>query len=446
MSDTMPNSSDLERAVLGAMLLDATAVEKAVELIDETTFYRPQHAMVFKAIHHLFMQGSRIDLLIVEEMLKEQKHLDDIGGEPFLLGLQGETRSTANVRYHCELLIDKAQKRRAILLGKQLIHQAESEDDYAVDLLMAAGQEIEKIIATSKTKTYQPLANIVPGSYRLIEQRANSKTGLTGITTGFARLNKYTSGWQKDDLIIIAAPPSAGKTSIALNHAVAAAKAGSAVGILSLEMSSEKLGERMIADKSSIAVSELHYNKPSPEDWETLANSAAYVSNLPIFIDETPALNINDITIRAKRMRREQGIELLILDHLQEGSGIGEENRRLQIDGLIHGMKTIAKSLHIPVIVVSQLSRGSDKEKRRPVKSDLRESGTIEQVADVILFIWDPPEKDKQSMADAQKVCTVGLDWENLREVFIDKQRQGPCKGMLVRWRGNVYRFEELSE
>ncbi len=229
-----PHAPDIERAVIGAMLLDAKAIEKAVELTDETVFYNPVHSMIFEAIRKLYGRGERVDMLTVAELLREQKRLDAVGGEATLAGLSGETRSTANIQYHCAILVDKAQKRRAMLCAQQLLRKAAADDGDATELLVSTEKEIECIIAVSRQKMHQPMTDVIPAAYRLIEERANSQTGLTGITTGFPRLNKYTSGWQKSDLIFIAALPSCGKTTIGMNCVVAAARTGHTVGIFSI--------------------------------------------------------------------------------------------------------------------------------------------------------------------------------------------------------------------
>jgi len=445
MSDTYPHANEVERAVLGAMLLEMKAVEMATELVNETMFYKPEHAAIFDAARNLYLKNVRPDQLSVSDYLRTQHKLEMVGGELFIAGIAAETRSTANVRHHCTILTDKAQKRRAILLARQVERLAMSDDADASTMLMNAGQEIERIMAVTKGTTFEPLANIIPRSYQRIEERANSKSGLTGITTGFAWLNKYTGGWQDTDLVLIAALPSCGKTTLGLNCAVAAGKAGHATGVFSLEMGSAQLGERLIADRASVAVSNLHYDKPTPEQWAAMSNGSAYLSGLPIYIDETAGLNVADVSVRAKRMKREHGIELVFIDYLQLMNGMGESTRKMEVDVISKGLKSLAKTLRIPVIAVSQLSRGSARDGREPELYDLRESGQLEQDADVVAFIWNPDLDEKKEAAEAQKACTVGLEFEPLRALKLAKQRNGPTGSSLLRWRKELYRFEELT-
>ncbi len=438
----MSASAELERNVLCSMMIDALCVDDVLSRLDTDCFAKPQNEAIFRAIQHLNARGVYISELSIIEHLSSTNQLDSVGGEEYVLKVSAETMSSANVRHYCEKLIEYAQRRKLYYYAKDIVRKIEEND---ADVLKEAGAGIERILATRTTSQYLGLDDVIPQSYQAIQERANSKDGLTGVQTGFPRLNRFIGGWQKSDLIIVAARPSLGKTTLAMNFAISAARAGRSIGIISMEMSAEKLGERLIASQASFPISDIHHTKPSQGQWTELFDASEYLSKMNVFIDETPGLNIIDITMRAKRMKREKDICLLIIDYLTLASGLGEGSRRLEIETISRGLKGIAKTLDIPVIALSQLSRSPEKEERKPNMSDLRESGSIEQDADVVIFIWEPPDAYKKAMLQKFGISVPDEKMPLVREVFIDKHRNGPCASIPALFNGSFYRFEELT-
>lgn len=441
----MPQSPDIERVVLGMMMLDGKATQTAVERCSESCFYNHMNAAIFRAISRLYSLGHTVDQLAVCYTLEGMGLKKDTGYEAAVMAIAGDVRSAQGLKQYIDILIEKAQRRNVILLCNAMASKAGDDTAEINAILSAASNGVEKIVGLRRTKSYKHIADIIPASYDAIARRANTKSGVVGISTGIARLDKYTGGWKSGELIILAARPSMGKTTLAMEFAIASARTGHPVGVMSMEQPSERIGERMIGNHSRIAIAEVHYNKPTNEDWKRLSESSSYLSELPIIIDDTSGMNIGDMSVMARGMKKDHAIELLIVDYLQLGEGNQRVQRRLQIEEISRGLKSIAKRLGIAVICLSQLSRDSVKENRAPGLHDLRESGSIEQDADVVMFIHNPPESEKERRLDNAKICRVGMSMDDFVELRIDKNRDG-VSGVqfLIQFQKQYFRFMEV--
>ena len=443
---TPPQAPDMERAVLGAMMLETEAIDICMAMLDPEAFYKPQHLMIFKAIKQLWNQNIDVDQLSLTQQITDNGQLDAIGGEVTIVGIAAETTSTASIKHHIEILNEKAQQRSLLVLSKTIETTCLEDGAKSIDIISSTTNRIDEILSKNTNINYSEMSDVIHDAYDSIYRKSEAKYGLTGITTGFQRLNELTAGWQKTDSIIIAANVSAGKTTLALQFALAAAKADHWVGIFSMEMSSVRLGERFIGSMSDFVVFDAHKIEVKSHEWKRMADSANILGKLPIIIDETPGLNLNELTARAKRMVRERKVELIVIDYMQLMAGMGEDSRQQSIENISRGLKGLAKMLDISVIVISQFKRRPQgQENRRPILSDLRNSGASEADADVVIFIYDPPIKEKQNWISDNKLELDSNDIDIMREVIIAKQRNGPTATMMAFWQAKYYKFLEVE-
>lgn len=433
-----PQSPDIERAVLGAMLLDKEAIGTAVEVLsrDHDYFYKPAHALIFRAITDLYDNNLPVDQLTTAERLKDIGKLEDAGGEASIAALAAETRSTANIRYHCEILREKALLRKMITITTGVRNRCFEESADPTDLLSTLEEQVMNIADLRGTRDFQSLSEQVYQAHEEIVRRAEAK-GLTGVTSGFTRLDKLTSGWQSSDLIILAGRPSMGKTALALEFAKNAAQHDVPVGFFSLEMSALQLVMRMLFNEGRFDGAALHTRKPKQEDWSRLSDACSRLEKYPIYIDDTPGLSSIELSAKAKRLKRDKDIGMIIVDYLQLMQGTNRESRQQEISSISRSLKTLAKELNIPVIVLSQLSRAVEQRggDHRPLLSDLRESGAIEQDADVVCLLRRP--------------CKLARDDENddetLAVVEVAKHRNGPTGDIRLNFEEQYTRFEDRA-
>lgn len=440
-----PQSIDTEKAVLGAILTDSQAVTRIIETLPAGSFYDPRHEDIYQAILLLFERGNPIDLVTVAEELKRRGKLEESGGSVYLTELTYQVGSAANVEYHARIVAEKSLLRSLITTTGLIGAKAYEPDADAFDLIDAAEQDIFKIANTHLNRTSQSISSIVKNTIERLERINGTEGGITGVPSGLSRLDQLTGGWQPSDLIILAARPSMGKTALSLTLARnAALNPGNPVPVayFSLEMSADQLGQRMLTSEARVDAQMARTGRLSQQDWNSVARAAGVLSKCQIYIDDTAGLSALELRAKCRRLKTEKDIGLIIVDYLQlmHGSGLGKNaNREQEIAQISRALKGLAKELNVPVIALSQLSRaveqrGGDK---RPMLSDLRESGSIEQDADVVMFLYRP-EKYGFTEEDGRSLLGVA-------EIIVGKQRNGPIDTVEVAFVDKYARFENLT-
>jgi len=434
-----PQSVDAERAVLGGMLLDSEAATRAIEILDSPeAFYKPAHGKVFKAMLWLFMQRQPIDAMTLSEELKKTGDLEMVGGISALTDLVDSTPTAANIEHYARIIVDKHILRQLIRASTDIAEDAYRANREADAILDSAEQRIFKISESRVSQGFIHIKDILKERFEEIQKVHETRQSITGLSSGFIDLDTYTAGFHPSDLVIIAGRPSMGKTSFALNiaqHVGLTEKR--AVAIFSLEMSKELLVQRLLCSEAQVDAQRVRRGFTQPKDIERLTNAAGLLSEAPIFIDDTPAISTLDMRARARRLKSEYDIALVIIDYLQLARcSERSENRQQEISSISRSLKALAKELSIPVIALSQLSRavearGGD---RRPMLSDLRESGAIEQDADLVLFLYRPEFYDP---GDPEKVGKADL--------IIGKQRNGPTGDVHLVFEKQYTRFRSAA-
>lgn len=449
---TPPQAPDIERAVLGAMLFEREAIGIVIESIGkmEDCFYKPAHAVIFRVITDLYDENFPVDQLSVTERLRQRGVLDQVGGEAALASLAGEITGAANVSYHCGILKEKAFLRKIISVATSVRGLCFDDSAEPVSILNNLEENIFRLAEMRSTKGYVAVADTVNHAYSEIIRRSETKEGLTGIDTGFEQLNRLTAGWQPSDLIILAGRPSMGKTAFALDLAKNAASKGVPVGVFSLEMSSIQLVMRMLYNEGRFDGSTLNIKNQRPEDWTRLSDACARLQKYPVYIDDTPGLSIMELSAKAKRLRNERDIRFLVVDYLQLMQGSSRESRQQEISSISRGLKILAKELDIPVLGLSQLSRALEQRAgdHKPLLSDLRESGAIEQDADIVMFIY---RAAVYGLNPEYRIMDQNIDPADVAEIIIRKQRNGPIGTVLLHWinqhmKFNSFQYESTDE
>jgi replicative DNA helicase len=433
-----PQALEAEVAVLGAMLLDSAAIGVAAELLDEHAFYRTAHRRIFQAIMRLFARDEAADLVTVTQELKRQKELDDVGGAAYLSSVLGSVATTANVRYHARIVLEKAVLRRLINVATEVAEEAYDSAGEAGEILDRAEHMIFEIAQAKVRRDFVPMREILKHSFEVIQELYDKKEHITGVASGFTDLDALTSGFQRSDLVVIAGRPSMGKTALALNVAAhAAIEGGIPVAVFSLEMGKEQLVQRMLCSEARIDAHKLRTGYLADRHWSSLTTAAGLLSESQIYIDDTPAMTVLEMRSKARRLKAEADVGLVIVDYLQLMRGLGRpENRQQEISEISRSLKALAKELEVPVLALSQLSRavetrGGDK---RPILSDLRESGAIEQDADVVAFIYRAEQYERTPE-------NVGI-----AEIIVGKQRNGPTGTVRLQFSSECTRFDNLSK
>ncbi|HVT38995.1 MAG TPA: replicative DNA helicase [Gemmatimonadaceae bacterium] len=445
-----PYSEDAEQAVLGAMLLDADAIVRAVEIVDESMFYREAHRRLFRAMLSLHQAGGVLDPLTLANELDRQGALAAAGGKDYIGTLLDVVPTAANVEYHLRIVKEKALRRRLIEVAQGLVVEAHESPADAADLIDLAEHRIFQVSQQRGSDGFTRIKELLWPAMERIEQLREGGP-LTGVPSGFADLDKITLGFQPSDLVIIAARPSMGKTAFVLNVAqYAAVESNIPTAIFSLEMSKESLIQRMLASEGFIDAQRLRSGKLNSQDHSNLAKAAALLGQAPIWIDDTPGLTLLEIRSRARRLKSQVGIKMVIVDYLQLIQGpLNAESRQQEISQISRSLKILAKELAVPVVALSQLSRAPEQrtgENKRPQLSDLRESGAIEQDADLVMFIYRPEMYDRP--VDDQGNPTKmpdGTPIEGLAEVIVGKQRNGPTGQIRLTFRKQFTRFENFT-
>ncbi|HET9947754.1 MAG TPA: replicative DNA helicase, partial [Longimicrobiales bacterium] len=441
---TPPYSLEAETAVLGGMLIDREAVTRAVEHLDEGMFYREANRRLYRAMVRLFERGDVIDPITVQDELKKTHELDAAGGIDYLAALVDAVPTAANLEYHARIVRDKALLRRLIEQASQIIRDVYDQGEREVDeILDQAEARIFQVAESHKREGFVWIKEILWSAFEHIERLQESSTGVTGVPTGFPDLDRLTTGLQKGDLCIVAARPSMGKTSFAMNIAANAAIAENRpVAIFSLEMSSEQLVQRLLCAEGRIDAQKLRRGKLSQEEHQRLAAAAGHLNTAPIWIDDQPGANVLEIRAKARRLQSElrsdgKDLAMVLIDYMQLMSGTTQAESRVQeVSQISRGLKALARELEVPVMALSQLSRGPEQRTdKRPMLSDLRESGSIEQDADLVMFLYRP-----EYYAPAEK----REELEGKAELIIGKQRNGPT-GVIQLYFNKAYtRFDSV--
>jgi replicative DNA helicase len=438
-----PQAVDIEEHVLGAMLLEKEAISKAVEVLDEEVFHAEKNRKIFQAIIALFERSEPSDVITVAEELRRRGALESVGGEAYLVELTMKVTSAANVEYHARIVLEKALMRRLISESSSIVGRAYTQTEDAFDLLDQAEQAIFKISEWRLKKNFVSMDKAVHDTLEMLESIHGKHEGVTGVPTGFRDLDTLTGGWQRSDLIIVAGRPSSGKTAFALSLAANAALHRSkptTVGIFSLEMSIQQLIMRLLCAESRVDAHAVRTGRLPEDDWKRLSIGAGRLARAPLFIDDTASLGILELRAKARRLRAEHNVGLLIVDYLQLMQGPrSAENREKEISAISRSLKGLAKELDIPVIALSQLSRAVEgRTDKRPILSDLRESGAIEQDADVVAFV-NRPEMYTDPNSDKME------DVRGRAEIIVGKQRNGPIDDINLAFVGRYARFENLA-
>ncbi len=440
---TMPQAVDVEQAVLGAMFLDRDAVNLAAENLSENYFYKPSHRKIFSAMMELFEKDTEIDPISVADVLKRRNQFEEVGGHVYLTEIVNSTPTSANIQYHLDIIKEKALTRLLIRTCENIITDAYSENQGIDELLDEAERRIFEISEKRLKKGFDRIKPIVDRTFlRIDELYRTNRSGVTGIPTGYKRLDELTAGLQPSELVILAGRPSMGKTAFALNLARnAAVDHGIPVGFFSLEMSEDALVMRLLCTEAKVNMMSVRTGKINQEEMDRLTEHAPNLINAPIYIDDTPAMNVLELRAKARRLKAENNIQFIIIDYLQLMEGHKGENRQQEITHLSRSLKAISKELEVPVLALSQLSRAVEQrdKSKRPQLSDLRESGAIEQDADLVFFVYRPEYYGIMEFSD------TGDSTHNMCEIIIGKQRNGPTGKVRLTFLKEFGKFGDLD-
>ncbi|MDQ6472335.1 replicative DNA helicase [Flavobacterium sp. LHD-80] len=442
-----PQVIDLEEAVLGAMMIDKKGVDDVIDILQPDAFYKDAHKHIFEAILQLFTETQPIDLLTVSTQLKKNGKLDVAGGDFYLIQLTQKIASSAHIEFHSRIILQKFIQRSLIRISSEIIEESYDETTDVFDLLDKAESKLYEVTQGNIKRSSETAQSLVLQAKKRIEEIAG-KEGLSGIATGFEKLDEVTSGWQPSDLIIIAARPGMGKTAFVLSMARnVAIQFGHAVAVFSLEMASVQLITRLISSETGLSSEKLRTGKLEKHEWEQLSTKVKDLEKAPLFIDDTPSLSIFDLRAKCRRLASQHGIKLIIIDYLQlmtaGGNGKGGGNREQEISTISRNLKALAKELNVPVIALSQLSRAVETRgsSKRPLLSDLRESGAIEQDADIVSFIYRPEYYKIEEWDDDEASPTAGQ-----AEFIIAKHRNGGLENIRLKFLGHLGKFDNLEE
>ncbi len=439
-----PQAVDIEQAVLGAMMLEKNAVTDVIDMLTPSSFYDPKHQFIYGAIRELFGSSSPIDLLTVSNKLRQNGELEGAGGAAYISQLTSRVASSAHVEFHARIIAEKHIKRELIRMSGEVIRDAYDDTSDVFDVLNKAEGDLFNIAENNMGKNADSMQNVVRQAIEEIERASQNTDGISGVPTGFFDLDKVTAGWQRSDMIVIAARPAMGKTAFVLSMARnTAVDHGMGVALFSLEMSSVQLVKRLIASEARIDAGKLRKGDLRDDEFQQLHSRITKLATAPIYIDDTPGISIFDLRAKCRRLKMQHDIQIVIIDYLQlmtAGGAKGSGNREQEISSISRSIKEIAKELNVPVIALSQLSRsveqrGGDK---RPQLSDLRESGAIEQDADIVSFIYRPEYYGFMQDED-------GNSNEGVGEIMIAKHRNGDLKNVRLRFIGKYARFDNID-
>lgn len=441
-----PQALDLEEVVLGAMMIDKKGVDEVIDILSPDAFYKDAHKYIFEAIFKLFENSEPVDLLTVSSQLKKDGKLELVGGDFYLISLTQRVSSSAHIEFHARIILQKFIQRSLIKISNEIIEDAYDETKDVFDLLDQAEAKLYEVTQGNIKKSTETAQSLVIQAKKKIEDISN-KEGLSGIPSGFDKLDKLTSGWQESDLIIVAARPGMGKTALTLSMARnIAVEHNIPVAFFSLEMASVQLITRLISSETGLSSEKLRTGKLEKHEWEQLNVKVKALEKAPLFIDDTPSLSIFDLRAKARRLASQYGIKMIIIDYLQLMTAGGSQkggNREQEISTISRNLKALAKELSVPVIALSQLSRAVETRggSKRPLLSDLRESGAIEQDADIVSFIYRPEYYKIDEWDDEERSPTEGQ-----AEFIVAKHRNGGLENIRLKFLGHLGKFDNLDD
>ncbi len=440
-----PQATDIEEAVLGALMLEKNALTAVIDILHPECFYRESHQKIFKTIHELFHKAEPIDILTVTHALKKSGELEIVGGAYYITQLTNRVASAANIEYHARIILQKFIQRELIRISNDTIKNAYEDTSDVLQLLDDAEKNLFAIAEGNIRRNYEGMHSLISKAIKEIEIASKQGEGITGVPSGFTELDRITAGWQKSDLIIIAARPGMGKTAFVLSLARnAAIKFSKPVAFFSLEMSSIQLVNRLISSETEIGSETIKRGQLADYQWEQLNSKIVPLTNAPLYIDDTPALSIFEFRAKCRRLVAEKKVQLIIIDYMQlmvAQTDNRSGNREQEISTISRSLKAIAKELEVPIICLSQLSREVEKRggTKRPQLSDLRESGAIEQDADMVMFIYRPEYYNLDQ-------DEAGNSTHNQAQIIVAKNRNGSLKDVNLKFIGQYTKFAELDE
>lgn len=433
---SLPQSLEAEQSVIGAMIIDKSAIAKALEKLNEEDFYRDGHKVIFKAIRDMFSKDMAVDLVTLLEYLKSTDKLEKAGGVTYISEVSSSVITTANLEAYITIVEEKSTLRKLIKSATSIIEESYNKQDKVEEVLDLAQKKIFDLAEKQGSNDYEPLANVLERGFLEIERLFNNKGSITGVGSGIRDLDAKTSGFQKGDMVLIAARPSMGKTTFSLNIAEhAALREGKSVVIFSLEMSKEQLAYKLLCSEANVDMLKLRTGNLDDDDWERIARATGPLSKARIYIDDTAGLSVMEMRSKCRKIKMEYGIDMILIDYLQLMSGSsGSESRQQEVSEISRSIKALAKEMECPVIALSQLSRAPEQRAdHRPMLSDLRESGSIEQDADVVMFLYRDEYYNKET------------EDKNIGECIIAKQRNGPVGTVKMAWIGAHSKFANLE-
>lgn len=441
-----PQAIDIEKVVLGALMIDKDAFTVVSEIIKPETFYEARHQKIYEAVQSLNLQEKPVDIMTITEELRHKGTLEDVGGPAYVVELSSQVASSAHIEYHAHILAQKFLARQLIQFASMIETDAFDETVDVDDLMQKAEGALFEISQKNMLQDYVQIDTIVDQAHQLLLQASNREGGLTGVPSGFRKLDDITAGWQPSDLVIIAGRPAMGKTSFALSIAKnVAIDYRKPIAFFSLEMNNVQLVNRLISNVCSIPGNKILNGQLTPDEWERFDSNIRKMQGAPIYVDDTPGLSIFELRTKARRLVREHGIELLMIDYLQlmNANGMRFNSRQEEVSTISRSLKGLAKELNIPVLALSQLSRAVEQrdgpEGKRPQLSDLRESGAIEQDADMVLFVHRP---EYYHILQDEK----GNDLHGMAQIIIAKHRKGATGDVLLNFRGEYTRFSNPED
>lgn len=431
----MPQNIEAEQSVLGSMLIDKNAIAEAAEILNGEDFYKDVHKTIFSVIKELYQKDIPVDMITLVDYLKSKDKLEAVGGITYITEISTSIPSTANLSSYINIVKDKSTLRRLIRSSTEIIEASYRKQDKVEDIIDLAEKKIFNISEQRSTSDFEPMSAVLERGFLEIEKIFNNRGQLTGVGSGFKALDEKTTGFQKGDMVLIAARPSMGKTTFALNIAQnAAIRQGKHVAIFSLEMSKEQLAYKLLCAEANVDMVRLRNGDLDDRDWENIARASGPLAEAKIFIDDTAGISVMEMRSKCRRLKMEHGIDLILIDYLQLMSGSNSESRQQEVSEISRNIKAIAKEMQCPVIALSQLSRAPEQRAdHRPMLSDLRESGSIEQDADLVMFLYREYYYSKEK------------EDENLAECIVAKHRNGEVGTVNLAWIGKYSKFGDLD-
>lgn len=432
---SLPQSIEAEQSVIGSMIIDKSAIAQVAEKLTEDDFYRDGHKIIYKAIFEMFKNDMAVDLVTLLEYLKSTDQLEKAGGVTYITEVSSSVPTTANLSSYIKIVEEKSILRRLIKASTAIIEDSYNKQGEVEGVLDLAEKKIFNIAEKRSTSDFESLSDVLERGFLEIERLFNNKGQITGVPSGFTDLDAKTSGFQKGDMVLIAARPSMGKTTFALNIAEnAALREGKSVVIFSLEMPKEQLAYKLLCSEANVDMLKLRTGNLDDKDWENIARATGPLSKAKIYIDDTAGVTVMEMRSKCRRLKMEYGIDLILIDYLQLMSGSSSENRQQEVSEISRSIKALAKEMECPVIALSQLSRAPEQRAdHRPMLSDLRESGSIEQDADLVMFLYRDEYYNKET------------EDKNMAECIVAKHRNGPVGTVKMAFLGALSKFGDLD-